>query len=55
MPLYVLCPQCQRVPVSRINELCESCQKQKDEADRRNKATLNKLEKKPRRVSDVMR
>src|SRR5690349_7926861 len=55
MPQYILCPQCVRVPVTRPGELCEECKKLKDANDRRNKATLDKLERKPRRVSEVMR
>ena len=36
MPLYILCSQCEAVPVTRINELCEECQKRADDAQRRN-------------------
>jgi hypothetical protein len=53
MPQYILCPQCTQVPVTRIGELCADCQKQKDASDRRNKATLDRLERKPRRPSEV--
>lgn len=55
MPQYILCPQCLRVPVTRPGELCEERKKLKDANDRRNKATLDRLEKKPRRVSEVMK
>ena len=54
-PLYILCPVCQAVPVSRINELCEECKRKQQESDRRTKEKLDRLEKKPRRGSEVMR
>lgn len=54
MPLYVLCPQCERVPVTKPGELCEGCQKAVDEQDERQAArderTLEKLSRKPREV-----
>lgn len=47
MPQYILCPACVRVPVTRIGELCESCQRKADAQDKRNEAKLDRLERKP--------
>ena len=53
MPLYILCPQCEAVPVTKTNELCEACQKQADAAAKRYKQKLTRQEQKPRRLDDV--
>jgi hypothetical protein len=55
MPLYVLCPQCTKIPVTKLNELCEDCKRKQQERDRRTEKQLDRLEKKPRRVSEVMK
>jgi hypothetical protein len=66
MPQYILCPICTRIPVTRPDEPCAECQRKQDEADRRKKAKndaadrraeerLERLERKPRRVGDVMK
>lgn len=54
MPPYILCPQCQVVPVSKPGELCADCQRRADEQARRYRKQLERLEKKPRRPSEVM-
>ena len=55
MPLYIICPQCDRIPVTRPGELCETCQKQADEQARKYKQELDRLERKPRRPSEVLK
>lgn len=54
MPPYILCQKCEAVPVTRPGELCEHCEQLKDKADKENERRLKNLEKKPRRVSEVM-
>ena len=47
MPPYILCPQCERVPVTRYGELCEECAKKVAAQDEKYKQRLNALEQKP--------
>jgi hypothetical protein len=33
VPQYILCPQCTQIPVTRTNELCEACDRQRKEKE----------------------
>lgn len=48
MPLYILCPQCQAVPVSQIGEMCEECKARQNKYEREYARKLAQLERKPR-------
>jgi hypothetical protein len=48
MPLYIICGQCKRVPVSKLGELCEDCKAKNKEQDREYARRLKEQEQKPR-------
>ena len=43
MPLYVLCPQCQVVPVSKPGELCENCERNRIQRQQRSDAKILRI------------
>ena len=43
MPLYILCSQCGRVPVTKINELCENCERNRIQRQQRSDAKILRI------------